>query len=191
MKLTKKAPTFILIFTLLSSGVVKAETIVGKGFIEPGIALTFEAAARDSIIPTGFYLEEENTDVHIEALITWTSGAPAGFPIGGHVGYLQANVELINEQTGEQLFFALVPHLNLNDGLHYAQNVKLPGSAENTFTLSFTIKPPTPGRLGLHKDWVAVFGEKFVEEKAFVYKRVNLTEAVQARRKNKAFPHAP
>ena len=191
MKSTKKAPTFILIFTLLSSDVVGAETIVGKGFIEPGIALAFEAAARDSIIPSEFYLKEENTDVHIEALITWTAEAPNGFPVGGHVGYLQANVEVINEQSGERVLFALVPHLNLSDGLHYAQNVKLPGSAENTFTLSFTIKPPRPGRLGLHKDWVAVFGDKFVEEKAFVYKKVNLTEAVNARRKNKTFLHAP
>ena len=64
------------------------ETLLGTSAIPPGISLTFEVAARDTIYPAGRFLDEDQTDVHLEVLASWNQNAPSGFPIGGHVAYL-------------------------------------------------------------------------------------------------------
>ena len=65
----KKFNCFILALVSLTSAPLLAEKILGSITIEPGIDLTFEAAARDKIVPETFYLPENKTDVHIEVCL--------------------------------------------------------------------------------------------------------------------------
>ena len=81
----KKFNYFILALVSLTSAPLLAEKFLGSITIEPGIDLTFEAAARDKIVPETFYLPENKTDVHIEVLATWSDEAPPGSREGGHV----------------------------------------------------------------------------------------------------------
>ena len=94
----KKFNCFIFVFLALLSWPLLAERILGSTTIQPGIVLTFEAAARDTIVPENFYLAENETDVHIEVLATWSDKAPPGAAKGGHVAYLQVNGSIQNDQ---------------------------------------------------------------------------------------------
>ena len=179
----KKFNYFIMSIVSLSSAPLFAEKILGSITIEPGIELTFEAAARDKIVPEKFYLSEKETDVHIEVLATWSDRAPPGARKGGHVAYLEVNVSVENDQSKENLLFELSPHLNLSDNLHYAQNIRLPGKSESTYTLVFKISPPAAGVLGIHADWVEAYGQTISEPKTMTFPNLDLEEVVQARRR--------
>ena len=169
-------------FVALIPQVASTETLLGTKTISPGISLTFEAAARDTIYPAEQFLDEDQTDVHLEVLANWNQNAPSGFPIGGHVAYLEVNVEVTNEQSGEYRSTRLTPHLNLSDGLHYAQNFKLPGDDDQTYRLIFSINPPIIGSVGIHSDWLQSFGQKLLETHTVVFQGVSLTEAARSRR---------
>ena len=59
------------------------EMIIGEEAISPGLKLIFEAAPKDTIFPSKYYLAESDTDIHIEMLINWSDESPAGSPVGG------------------------------------------------------------------------------------------------------------
>ena len=80
---------------------IQAEMIIGTGSIEPGVDLIFEGGVKDDVMPNEYFLNEGETDVHIEVLANWSSKAPDGSPEGGHVAYLQVDVEIVNEQSGK------------------------------------------------------------------------------------------
>ena len=107
------------------------EMIIGEATIDPGIHLIFECGIRDDIAPNGVFLAENETDVHIEMLANWSENAPKGSVPGGHVAYLKVSVLIKNEITNTIAKVNLVPHLNLSDNLHYAQNIKLPGNIDD------------------------------------------------------------
>ena len=169
-------------FVILIAQAASTETLLGTAAISPGISLTFEAAARDTIYPAEHFLDEDQTDVHLEVLASWNQRAPSGFPIGGHVAYLEVDVEIVNEQSGESGSTRLTPHLNLSDGLHYAQNFKLPGDDEQTYQLTFIINPPVGGSLGIHSDWAEALGKELLEAQTVVFEGVSLMEAARSRR---------
>ena len=172
----------VMAIAALTSQAAYAETLLGTETISPGISLTFEAAARDAIYPPKQFLNEDQSDLHLEVLARWNQDAPANFPIGGHVAYLQVDVEIVNEQSGKSQSIQLTPHLNLSDGLHYAQNVKLPGDDDQTYQLTFSVHPPTGGMLGIHSDWLQSFGEALLESQTVVFQSVSLMEAARSRR---------
>ena len=111
------------------------EMIIGEATIEPGIHLIFECGIKDDIAPNNVFLSESETDVHIEVLANWSENAPKGTTPGGHVAYLIVSLVVKNEITNISDTVNLVPHLNLSDNLHYAQNIKLPGKIDDKYTL--------------------------------------------------------
>ena len=129
------------------------EMVIGESSMDPGIILIFEGGIKDDIQPAKYYLEEKSTDVHLEVLANWSETAPSGSPLGGHVAYLEVTAEIINEQTKETSSVELTPHLNMSDNLHYAQNVRLPGKVNETYTVIFKISEPKSGNMGMHFDW--------------------------------------
>ena len=129
------------------------EMVIGESSMDPGIILIFEGGIKDDIQPAKYYLEEKSTDVHLEVLANWSETAPSGSPLGGHVAYLEVTAEIINEQTKESSSVELTPHLNMSDNLHYAQNVRLPGKVNETYTVIFKISEPKSGNMGMHFDW--------------------------------------
>ena len=129
------------------------EMVIGESSMDPGIMLIFEGGIKDDIQPAKYYLEEKSTDVHLEVLANWAETAPSGSPVGGHVAYLEVTAEIINEQTKESSSVELTPHLNMSDNLHYAQNVRLPGKVNETYTVIFKISEPKSGNMGMHFDW--------------------------------------
>ena len=129
------------------------EMVIGESSMDPGIILIFEGGIKDDIQPAKYYLEEKSTDVHLEVLANWSETAPSGSPLGGHVAYLEVTAEIINEQTKESSSVELTPHLNMSDNLHYAQNVRLPGKVNETYTVIFKISEPKSGNMVMHFDW--------------------------------------
>ncbi len=111
------------------------EMVIGESSMDPGIILIFEGGIKDDIQPAKYYLEEKSTDVHLEVLANWSE------------------TEIINEQTKESSSVELTPHLNMSDNLHYAQNVRLPGKVNETYTVIFKISEPKSGNMGMHFDW--------------------------------------
>ena len=129
------------------------EMVIGESSMDPGIILIFEGGIKDDIQPAKYYLEEKSTDVHLEVLANWSETAPSGSPLGGHVAYLEVTAEIVNEETKESSSVELTPHLNMSDNLHYAQNVRLPGKAKETYTIIYNISEPRSGNMGMHFDW--------------------------------------
>ncbi len=154
MKFITAQSLFALFFALTAMDLrALPEMVIGEASMTPGIELVFEGGIKDDIQPAKYYLDERSTDVHIEVLANWSENAPAGSPIGGHVAYLEVTAEIINEQTKESSSVKLTPHLNMSDNLHYAQNVKLPGKVNQTYTVIFNISDPKSGNMGMHYDW--------------------------------------
>ena len=89
----------LFLFTIfLNSILIAEEMIIGEEKIDPGIELIFEGAIKDDIFPEEFYLSEQKSDIHIEALATWTNDAPDGSVEGGFVPYLEIKVKIINQK---------------------------------------------------------------------------------------------
>ena len=131
---------------LLMSGIFSnaQELIIGEERIEPGIIVIFEGANKDMIMPSSSNLNENLTDVHIEARVNWgIDNIPNGAPKGGFVPYLHINALITNQKTGLKTFIDLIPHINLSDNFHYARNISLPGKIEDLYTVKYTISPPS------------------------------------------------
>ena len=78
---------FSLLITFLFSNLSNSqELIIGKERIEPGILLVFEGAIKDHVSPNSMHLEENQTNVHIEARVNWDEkNIPPGAPKGGFI----------------------------------------------------------------------------------------------------------
>ena len=75
------------------------EMVIGEATIDPGIHLIFECGIKDVIAPNTVFLDENETDVHIEMLANWSENAPKGSAPGGHVAYLKVSVLVKNKIT--------------------------------------------------------------------------------------------
>ena len=157
------------------------EMIIGEEAISPGLKLIFEAAPKDTIFPSKYYLAESDTDIHIEMLINWSDKGPAGSPVGGFIPYLDvtATIEGVN---GNSETVKLTPHINIIDNFHYAQNLKLPGAIDEIYKVTININPPTDGELGIHFDWKEKYGS-LLEKQVFTYTNLSFEEiALKSRR---------
>ena len=159
------------------------EMIIGEATIEPGIHLIFECGIKDDIAPNNVFLSESETDVHIEVLANWSENAPKGTTPGGHVAYLIVSLVVKNEITNISDTVNLVPHLNLSDNLHYAQNIKLPGKIDDKYTLKFIIEPPKKGSLGMHYDWRQQVGQTLSSTGSFTFDGLDFSKIAMATRR--------
>ena len=156
------------------------EMVIGEELMAPGIKIVFEGAPKDTIFPLGSHLKENETDIHIEMLANWSANNSFNFPEGGFVAYLDVQV-LIKNQNGKSTKIKLSPHINLIDSLHYAKNIKLPGSIKDTYDVSFIIDADQMADLGIHNDWHKKVGA-FVTKHTFSYKNLSFESVAKAQR---------
>lgn len=172
--------SILFIFSFLMAA---PELVIGEKRIEPGIIFIFEGAVKDHVMPMGIHLDEDQTNVHIEARVNWDgNNIPEGTPAGGFVPYLHITATVTNQKTGLQTFVDLVPHMNLIDNFHYARNISLPGSIDDFYYVTFNIIEPTHIDLALHKDWLDMYGEKLLSKQTFTYKNIHFGEICRATR---------
>ncbi len=162
-----------------------SEMILGTEKITKDITVVFEGAPRDKIFsfPNNLHLSESETDVHIEALINWDEDIdiPSQVP-GSFIPYLKVRTKITNQETDESKTIDLVPHINLIDGFHYARNIKLPGSVNDKYLITFTIKQDSD-RLSYHKDWKDNYATPVISETSFTYKNLNFFSVSQETRR--------
>ncbi len=172
---------FQLTLILLSINILAEEMIIGSETIDPGIKIVFEVAPKDTVFPEKFYLSESETDIHIEMLANWSEDNLVSVPSGGFVAYLKVKAIVTNEK-GAIIEIDLTPHLNLVDNLHYAQNIKLPGSIKDLYDVTFIIEPPDSESFGIHYDWYEKFGG-LIQESSFTYKNLNFEQIALKQRR--------
>ena len=162
-----------------------SEMILGTEKITKDITVIFEGAPRDKIFssPNNPHLSESETDVHIEALVNWNENIniPSQVP-GSFIPYLQVRAKITNQETDASKTIELVPHINLIDGFHYARNIKLPGSVNDTYLITFTIKQDSD-HLSYHKDWKDNYGMPVISETSFTYQDLNFFDVSQETRR--------
>ena len=162
---------------------VMPEMIIVEENIEPGINLIFEGAIKDDVAPAYKFGKESSSDIHIEVLATWNNNAPRGSTEGGFVAYLEITAKILNEKNGRYKNIKLLPHINLSDNLHYALNTKLPGNKDDIYSVTFTIKPPKQGEIGMHFDWREEVSDALLREHSFSYKNLDFSEIAKASRR--------
>lgn len=108
---------------------------------------------------------------------------PKGAVPGGFIPYLHITALVVNSRTGLKTFVDLKPHINLIDNFHYARNISLPGSIEDSYDIQFNILPPPNTKLALHNDWLEEFGKNLLNKYTFNYKRVDFEQIAKASRK--------
>lgn len=160
------------------------EQVFGEEIVGPGVTLTFIAAPSDDVRPRAKHLAEDLTDIHLEVLAGWTPDASemVGAPSGGFVPYLHLFARVQNERTGQSQKVSLVPHINRSDNVHYARNVALPGAANDPYTVVFSVHPPGPFELAIHRDWRTTYGERLFPPATVTYKHVQLDNVASATR---------
>ena len=172
--------TFLIQIPLSSS-----EMILGTEKITKDITVIFEGAPRDKIFSSlnNPHLSESETDVHIEALINWNEDIdiPSQVP-GSFIPYLKVRAKITNQETDESKTIDLVPHINLIDGFHYARNIKLPGSIDDEYLITFTIKQDID-QLSYHEDWKDNYAIPIIPEISFTYLDLNFFDVSQETRR--------
>jgi len=126
MKIKTYTSVLLILFTFKPIILLADEMIIGKESYE-NYHLVFEAAPKDKVFSdsTIIHLSESETDIHIEALITWRENIKIEGQIpNSHIPYLDVKAIIVNEKTKESINISLVPHINLSDGFHYARNIK-------------------------------------------------------------------
>ena len=157
------------------------EMILGEEIISEGMKIVFEAAPKDIVYPKDVYLDESQTDIHIEMLINWSEGNKRNSPGGGFIPYLNVFADISNK-NGNTIRVELTPHLNISDNFHYAQNIKLPGKIDDIYDVIFEINPPEEGVLGIHYDWKQQY-QQVMNKKIFKYQNLNFEKiALKSRR---------
>ena len=160
------------------------ELIIGKEVVDPGIVFIFEGAIKDEIHPKSLHLDENETNVHIEARVNWDiENIPKGAVPGGFIPYLNITAKITNQDNGLRSFIDLTPHINLIDNFHYARNIYLPGSDDDLYSIEFNIIPPSLNEIALHKDWKSLYGDIILDENKFFFKDVNFKEISRSKRK--------
>lgn len=159
------------------------EMVIGKKDIDPGITLIFEGAIKDDVSPTSVFLAENESDIHIEVLANWNEASPRGAPEGGFVAYLNISATVINQRTDQSVSLKLMPHLNMSDNFHYAQNIKLPGQRKDLYKVIFKIEQPGLGEIGMHLDWRTEVGKGLIEPIEYNFADLNFYEIAKASRR--------
>ena len=185
LKMVFSKKLLILTFLLINVVSFKAqELIIGQERIEPGIVVIFEGAIKDMIMPSSTNLNENLTDIHIEARVNWdVDNVPKGTPKGGFVPYLHIIALVTNQSTGLKTFIDLIPHINLSDNFHYARNISLPGKLEDLYSVQYTISPPSKYDVSLHMDWKNEIGNSFFETITYDYKDIKFEDIAKANRR--------
>jgi len=173
----------LLILSINSITQELPEMVIGKASSGPGIDYIFEGAIKDDVSPVGFFLAEDQSDIHIEVLANWNDESPRGSVVGGFVAYLDIKTTITNQKTNQSKSVILKPHLNMSDNLHYAQNLKLPGSTKDLYTVSFAINPPREGLIGMHLDWREEVGEEIAVTSVFTFTDLDFYKISQATRR--------
>ena len=181
------AALLISLFGSPSASAQSDELILGREGVEPGIQMVFEGAIKDVVYPKDQHLEEDKTDVHLEALITWTTqtdrDVPEGAVRGGHIPYLNITAKVKNERTGEKTSVDLVPHINKGDNFHYARNLNLPGEKGDTYEVRFNVNPPQKYELSYHKGYNNTYGRPLFEAVDYTYQEVSFDSVVDKTRR--------
>lgn len=176
----------VFLFLLAVPGAAQ-EVALGSETVEPGIQLTFEAAPADDVWPYDQNLSEAATDVHLEVLVGWSEDpnvdVPEGVTRGGFVGYLQFFATVTNESTGRTSKVDLIPHVTLGDAMHYARNISLPGDPEDSYAVSFDVRPPDETDVAFHRSWREAYGMPLIEARSFSFEGLNLSEVAAATRR--------
>ena len=173
-----------LITNLLCFNVFSQELVIGEERIEPGIKIIFEGAIKDMVFPKENNLEEEKTNVHIEARVNWDFiNTPKGTPSGGFVPYLNIIATVTNQSIGLKTFVDLTPHINLVDNFHYARNISLPGSKSDLYTVEFSVSSPGRFELSYHKDWKDNYSDKLIDDIKFEYENISFEEIANSSRR--------
>ena len=180
----KVAKLFLVVLFLTKASIaVSTELVIGTERLDPGITFVFEGAIKDHIIPSAHHLAAEKTHVHIEARANWSADeAPKGAPDEGFVAYLNISAMVTNEVSGLSTFIDLLPHINLIDNYHYARNITLPGKPDETYTVEFSVSPPSLQALALHRDWVENHGKSLAEPIRYRYEKVDFLAITEASR---------
>ena len=169
----------LLMINLLQS--VAEEMIIGEEDLSEGMKIVFEAAPKDMVYPKGKFLDESQTDIHIEMLINWSEENKRNSPGGGFIPYLNVFADITNK-NGNTTRVELTPHINISDNFHYAQNIQLPGKIDDIYDAIFEVNPPEEGVLGIHYDWKQKY-QQVMNKKIFKYQNLNFKEiALKSRR---------
>lgn len=166
------------------SYVYSAEQIISEEKLGEQITITFEAAPKDTVFNISInQLTEQETDIHIEALVNWNEDTQIeGQLAKGFIPYVNIISEIINENSGQKKIVELTPHINLSDGFHYAKNIKLPGLRADKYKLKFIITPDDKA-LSYHMDWKEKYPYPIFEKKVFEYSNLDFKETSEAIRR--------
>ena len=182
----KRISISLLVFNsfLISSSLLSEELVIGRETIDPGINLVFEAAPKDTLYNNSRkVLSEKETDIHIEALVNWNDNIEiSGQLPDAFIPYLIILSEITNENTDEKSTIELTPHINLSDGFHYAQNIKLPGLRSDTYKVKFTVSIDEK-KLTYHHDWKKLYSYPLFDEQVFSYVNLDFKEMSEAVRR--------
>ena len=180
----RKNLLFLIVAFVVFNNLYSQELVIGEERVEPGIVFIFEGAIKDIVYPKSINLDENQTNVHIEARVNWDlNDVPKGTPVGGFVPYLKINATVTNRITGFKTFVDLIPHINLVDNFHYARNISLPGKIEDLYDVEFNVNPPGEYELSFHKDWTKDISSILFEKKKFNYKKISFTDIANASRR--------
>ncbi len=91
----KKIILSICVLLITGFNVNSQELVIAEERVEPGIVFVFEGAIKDHIVPMSMHLQENQTNVHIEARVNWDiNNVPKGAPKGGFVPYLHITARI-------------------------------------------------------------------------------------------------
>ena len=180
MKIVSNSLISGLLF-LVASFVSAEELIIGKGNLSNDISIVFEAAPKDTLHNNAReVLSEEETDIHIESLVNWNNNIDiSGQLPEAFIPYLIVISEITNEITNEKSTVELTPHINLSDGFHYAENIKLPGLRTDTYKIKFTVSLDEK-KLTYHNDWRKLYSYPLFDKKEFKYSNLDLQKISEA-----------
>lgn len=159
----------------------EAEVEIGEARVKPGILFIFEAKEAEETSPAAQNLSKDSADLLLEGRANWDEkGIPAGATPGSFVGYINMNVQITNERTGQKAFTNLIPHVNTIDNQIYARNIALPGRKTDLYTVDVFVNPPDPFALALAKDWRDAYGSRLFAPQKFTFTRINFERVVEA-----------
>ena len=160
------------------------EQVISRENLSNDIKIIFEAAPKDTLFNDSVeQLSEQDTDIHIEALVNWNDDISIdGQSAAGFIPYVNITSEIINENTNDKNVVELTPHINLIDGFHYAKNIKLPGLRTDRYKLKFTITPDNE-ELTYHMDWKEKYPYPIFKKKVFEYSNLDFKKTSEATRR--------
>lgn len=118
--------------------------LIEEDIADGTVMAVVEMAQPDQIETTSTpSLPKEDAHLHFEVQLWYTAQALGGRVAGEFVPYLQVDLRIVNDTTGEVLETRLRPHVGLAEGWHYAANIALPGDSP-TYTAQVTTTGPLP-----------------------------------------------